>query len=117
MIRRDPIPVRASPRRAARWHIGRSVRPLDAVSGERLGLAHCVVDKGKSLEKAIEIAEVIAANAVIPNCMIIQALPRIADMSAADGLWTESIAQALSLTSGEARAAMDAFLDRRKIDS
>lgn len=90
---------------------------MDAVSGERLGLAHCVVDKGKSLEKAIEIAEVIAANAVIPNCMIIQALPRIADMSAADGLWTESIAQALSLTSGEARAAMDAFLDRRKIDS
>lgn len=91
-------------------------RKLDAAAGERLGLAHYVVETGKALEKAIELADVIAANAMIPNYMIIQALPRIADMSAADGLWTESIAQAMSLTSGEARDGMEAFLNRRKID-
>lgn len=91
-------------------------RKLDAETGDRLGLSHYVVDPGKTLEKAIELAELIAGNAIIPNYMIIQAIPRIADMSASDGLWTESIAQALSMTSGDARAGIQAFLDRRKIN-
>lgn len=91
-------------------------RVYDAAAGERLGLAHYVVERGQTLEKAIELAEIIAANAVIPNYFIVQALPRIEDMSAADGLWTESIAQAVSLTSAEARHGMEAFLQRKKID-
>jgi (methylthio)acryloyl-CoA hydratase len=91
-------------------------RTYDAEVGDRLGLSHYLVEPGKALDKAIELAETIAGNAVIPNYMIIQALPRIEDMSASDGLWTESIAQAVSLTSAEARAGMEAFLGRRKID-
>ena len=91
-------------------------RKLDAEQGERLGLSHYVVEPGKTLEKAIELAEIIAGNAPIPNYLIIQAIPRIADMSASDGLWTESIAQALSMTSEDARAGIQAFLDRRKIN-
>ena len=41
--------------------------------------------------------------------------PRIEDMSAADGLWTESVAQAVSMTSEDARAGIDAFFGKRKI--
>jgi len=91
-------------------------RTLDAAAGERIGLAHYLVEPGKALEKAIELANTVARNAVIPNYLIVQALPRIEDMSAADGLWTESIAQAVSMTSEDARAGIDAFFDRKKIE-
>jgi enoyl-CoA hydratase/carnithine racemase len=91
-------------------------RTLDAEAGERLGLSHYLVEPGKALEKAIELAENIAKNARIPNYLIVQAIPRIADMSASDGLWTESVAQAVSMTSEDARAGIDAFFNKRKID-
>lgn len=91
-------------------------RIFNADAGDRLGLSHYLVPKGKTLGKAIELAELVAGNAPIPNWLVIQALPRIADMASADGLWTESIAQALSLTSDDAREGMKAFLERRKVD-
>jgi enoyl-CoA hydratase/carnithine racemase len=91
-------------------------RILDAAAGERLGLSHYLVEPGKTLEKAIELAENIAKNARIPNYLIVQAIPRIADMSAADGLWTESVAQAVSMTSEDARAGIDAFFKKQKIE-
>ena len=91
-------------------------RVIDAQTGERLGLSHYVVEPGGALDKAIELAELVAGNASIPNYLIVQAIPRIEDMAASDGLWTESIAQALSLTSDDAKAGIDAFLKRRKID-
>ncbi|MBV1698767.1 MAG: crotonase/enoyl-CoA hydratase family protein [Hyphomicrobiales bacterium] len=91
-------------------------RILDAAAGERVGLSHYVVAAGKALDKAIELADVIAKNAQIPNYLIIQAIPRIEKMAASEGLWTEEVAQALSLTSDDARAGIDAFLNKRKID-
>jgi len=91
-------------------------RTLDAATGERLGLSHYLVEPGKTLDKAIELAGIIAKNAPIPNYLIVQAIPRIDDMSAAEGLWTESIAQAVSLTSEDARAGIDAFFKKRKIE-
>jgi len=91
-------------------------RTLDAATGERLGMSHYVVEPGKALEKAIELANAIAKNARIPIYLIVQAIPRIEDMSAADGLWTESVAQAVSMTSEDARAGIDAFFNKRKIE-
>jgi (methylthio)acryloyl-CoA hydratase len=91
-------------------------RVLDAAAGERLGLSHYLVEPGKALDKAVELAGIIAKNARIPNYLIIQAIPRIEKMAAAEGLWTESVAQALSLTSEDARAGIDAFLKKQKID-
>jgi (methylthio)acryloyl-CoA hydratase len=91
-------------------------RTLDSSAGERLGLSHYIVPPSKALEKAIELATAIAKNAQIPNYLIVQAIPRIEDMSASDGLWTESIAQAVSMTSEDARAGIDAFFGRRKIE-
>jgi (methylthio)acryloyl-CoA hydratase len=91
-------------------------RKFDADAGDRLGLSHYVVDEGKAFDKALEIAAVVAGNAPLANYMIMQALPRIESMSASDGLWTESIAQALSLVSDDARDGIAAFLDKRKIE-
>jgi (methylthio)acryloyl-CoA hydratase len=91
-------------------------RRLDAETGERLGLSHYLVEPGKALDKAMELAEAIAKNARIPNYLIVQAIPRIEDMSASDGLWTESVAQAVSMVSDDARAGIDAFFDKRKIE-
>jgi len=91
-------------------------RTLDAAAGERLGLSHYLVEPGKTLEKAIELAETIAKNARIPNYLIVQAIPRIEDMASSDGLWTESVAQAVSMISEDARAGIDAFLGKRKIE-
>jgi len=75
-----------------------------------------MVEPGKALEKAVELAENIAKNARIPHYLIVQAIPRIEDMAASDGLWTESVAQAISMTSEDARAGIDAFFQKRKID-
>jgi (methylthio)acryloyl-CoA hydratase len=91
-------------------------RTLDAAAGERLGLSHYLVEPGKTLEKAIELASTIAKNARIPNYLIVQAIPRIEDMSASDGLWTESVAQAISMISDDAREGIDAFLGKREIE-
>jgi len=91
-------------------------RKLDAEAGDRLGLSHYVVEAGKSFDRAMELAEIVAGNAPMANYLIMQALPRIESMSASDGLWTESIAQALSLVPDDARDGMAAFLERRKID-
>jgi (methylthio)acryloyl-CoA hydratase len=91
-------------------------RTLDAATGEQLGLSHYLVEPGKTLEKAVELAETIAKNARIPNYLIVQAIPRIEDMAASDGLWTESIAQAVSMTSEDARDGIDAFFGKRKIE-
>ena len=74
------------------------------------------LEPGKTLEKAVELANNIAKNAQIPNYLIVQAIPRIEDMSASDGMWTESVAQAVSMTSEDARAGIDAFFNKRKIE-
>ena len=91
-------------------------RKYDAIEGERLEFSHYVVEAGGALKRAIELANTIAENAVIPNYLITQAIPRIADMSANDGLFTESIAQAISLTSVDAKNGIDKFLRRRQLD-
>ena len=91
-------------------------RKFDAEAGDRLGLSHYVVDAGAAFDKALELAEVVAGNAPLANYMIMEALPRIENMSASDGLWAESIAQALSLVPDDARAGIAAFLQKRKID-
>jgi enoyl-CoA hydratase/carnithine racemase len=90
-------------------------RTYDVEQAERLGLAHYVVPQGTALQKAIEIADDVAGNAPICNYLIVRALGHIDSMSPAEGLFTESIAQAISLTSTDSKAGMEAFLSRQKI--
>lgn len=89
-------------------------RQYQAEDGYRLGLAHYLVEPGQALQKAKELAREIAGNAEMSNYLIIQALARIDNMSSADGLFTESLAAALTLASGEAAERMQAFLNRSK---
>lgn len=85
-------------------------RRLDAEAAERAGLIHYLSAPERSLDLALEIAADVAGNAPMVNYFITQALPRIADMSASDGLFTESLAAGLSQTSPEAQAGIAEFL-------
>lgn len=88
-------------------------RALSAVEAERLNLLHYVVEQGGALEKAKEIARRIASNAHLTNFSIVNALPRIQDMSYDDGLYVESLVAAYTQTSPEAEERLQAFIDKR----
>ena len=88
-------------------------RRYDAEDGVRLGLAHYAVDEGAAMDLARELAGKIARNAPLSNYFMIQAIARIGDMSKADGLFTESLAAALSQTTPDAQEGLKAFLEKR----
>jgi enoyl-CoA hydratase/carnithine racemase len=88
-------------------------RKYDAEEGTRLGLAHYAVGEGEAMEVARVLATKIARNAPLSNYFMIQALARIGDMSRADGLFTESLAAALSQTTPDAEEGLRAFLEKR----
>lgn len=88
-------------------------RVLSAEEGERFNLVQYVVDKGEALAKAKELAGKIAANAPLSNYAVMQALPRIQDMSQDDGLFLESLMAAFTQTDPEAQARLDAFVQKR----
>lgn len=89
-------------------------RTLDAEEGQRIGLSHYLVEPGKALAKARELAATVSANAALSNYMILNALPRIAEMPAEGGFLAESMAAALTQTSLDARRGIEAFLKKRK---
>jgi len=88
-------------------------RKFNADEGLALGLAHYSVAEGKSFGMAQDLARKIADNAPLSNYIMIQALSRIADMSKADGLFTESLCAALTQTSPDAMEGLAAFLEKR----
>lgn len=85
-------------------------RVVDAQEGERLGFAQYLVGDGEGLTKAIELANKIAANAPLSNYAITQALPRIADLPAADGLFMESLMSSIAQGDEAAKERVRAFL-------
>ncbi|HEX8645321.1 MAG TPA: crotonase/enoyl-CoA hydratase family protein [Thermoleophilaceae bacterium] len=91
-------------------------RRIPADEGQRLGLSHELVAEGEAPARAIELAREIAGNAPLANRMILTALPRIADMSATDGLWAESLAVGVSQTTADAAEGVSAFLEKRPPD-
>lgn len=90
---------------------GRSYGADDAV---RLGLAHYSVADGAGLALARELARKIADNAPFSNYLMMQAIARIQDMPRAEGLFTESLAAAMSQTSDGAKEGLRAFLEKRE---
>jgi enoyl-CoA hydratase/carnithine racemase len=89
-------------------------RRIDVDAGERFGLTHYVVPQGQSMQSALEIAQNVAGNAKISNYMMLNALSMIEDMPAQAGLFAEALASAMTLTSPDAQAGIDAFLNRKK---
>ena len=90
-------------------------RRADAEEGQSIGLSHYLVGEGEALDKAMELADTIAGNAPLANTMILNAVARIGEMSAGEGLFAESLASALTQASEDARAGMRAFLEKRDI--
>ncbi|SFR12655.1 crotonase/enoyl-CoA hydratase family protein [Poseidonocella sedimentorum] len=89
-------------------------RRYGADEGLQLGLAHYAVGDGEGLDLARKLAARMAANAPFSNYLMINALPRIADMARGDGLFAESLAASMSQTSEGAQEGMRAFLEKRE---
>ena len=88
-------------------------RVFDAAAGQQQAFSNYLVGAGEGLAQALVLAEKIAANAPLSNYAITQALPRIADMSASDGLFVESLMSSIAQGDEAAKARVRAFLEKR----
>ncbi len=88
-------------------------RVYDAQEGLAVGLSQYLVPEGQALPKALALAERIAGNAPISNFAVMHALPRIADQSQSEGLFTESLMAAVAESTPEAQTRLRAFLEGR----
>jgi enoyl-CoA hydratase/carnithine racemase len=89
-------------------------RRYGAADAERIGAAQYVVEDGEGLAFGLALARKIATNAAHTNAAIVQALPRIADMPYADGLYAEAATAALMAGEDESRTRITAFLERKR---
>jgi enoyl-CoA hydratase/carnithine racemase len=88
-------------------------RVLDADEGYQRGISQYRVADGQGLAKACELAQHIAGNAPLSNFAVMQALPRIADLSQSDGLFVESLMAAIAQGDDAAKQRVRAFLEKR----
>jgi (methylthio)acryloyl-CoA hydratase len=88
-------------------------RVVDAAEAERWGIVNYLAPAGEAMNKAVDLAARTAENAEMSNFAVINALPRIQDMSSEDGLFLESIMSALTSTTPEANARLRDFLNKR----
>ena len=88
-------------------------RSIDAQTAERWNVVQYVVPAGDALEHDVTLATQAATNAEISNYAILNALPRIADMSSDDGLFVESFIASFTATSPEAEERLNAFLSKK----
>jgi (methylthio)acryloyl-CoA hydratase len=86
---------------------------VNAVEGHAIGLAHYVTPMGAGMSKARELAERIAGNAPLSNFAILQALPLIAEQPMSHGLMSEALMAAITQGAPEAKARVNAFLEKR----
>ena len=89
---------------------GRTVAPHQM---EQWGGVSYVVPEGQALARAMDLARRAASNAPLSNYAIINALPRIRDMSSEDGLFVESLMSALTSVTPEAKGRLRDFLEKR----
>ncbi len=88
-------------------------RVYDADEGLAVGLSQYVVPEGQALDKALALAARIAQNAPMSNFAVMHALPRIADQTQSEGLFTESLMAAVAESTPEAQDRLRAFLEGR----
>jgi (methylthio)acryloyl-CoA hydratase len=88
-------------------------RRYDAVEGYQVGLSQYLVDDGAGLDRALELAELVAGNAPQTNYAIVQALPRIAEANPREGYFMEAMMAAIAQGTDDAKERMQAFLDGR----
>jgi enoyl-CoA hydratase/carnithine racemase len=88
-------------------------RVLDANDSERRGLVQYLVPAGQAVDKAMDLAQRMAQNAPLSNFAVTQALPRIADLSPANGLFMESLMAAIAQGDEAAKQRLQDFLHKR----
>jgi (methylthio)acryloyl-CoA hydratase len=88
-------------------------RVFNADEGQTFAISNYIVADGAGLAKALELASKIATNAPLSNYAITQALPRIADLSASDGLFVESLISSIAQGDEAAKERVRAFLEKR----
>jgi enoyl-CoA hydratase/carnithine racemase len=88
-------------------------RVFDSAEGQAAGLSNYLVGDGAGLPKALELARQVASNAPLSNFAITQALPRIAEMAPAEGLFVESLMAAIAQGDDAAKQRVRDFLDKR----
>jgi len=88
-------------------------RTLSADEGQQRGLSQYVVPAGQGFAKGCELAVKMAGNAPLSNFAVMQALPRIADLSQSDGLFVESLMAAIAQGDDAAKDRVRAFLEKR----
>lgn len=88
-------------------------RVFDADEALAIGLTHYRVTRGAGLAKGLELAQKIAGNAPLSNYAVLQALPRIAEMSQSHGLFVESLIASITQGDDGAKSRMRAFLEGR----
>jgi enoyl-CoA hydratase/carnithine racemase len=85
-------------------------RVYRAEEGERVGLAQYLVGAGEGMARGLELARKMAGNAPMTNFAVMHALPRIADATHAQGLFTEALIAGIAQSEPEAKARMQQFL-------
>ncbi|HKU24747.1 MAG TPA: crotonase/enoyl-CoA hydratase family protein [Candidatus Sulfotelmatobacter sp.] len=91
-----------------------SGRVYDAEDGHKfLRFAQYLVEEGRGLSKAIEVAKKIATNAPLANYAVIQAIPRILEQEPSNGLFTEMLMVTLAQGDDEAKRRLRDFLERK----
>jgi enoyl-CoA hydratase/carnithine racemase len=88
-------------------------RTLSADDGYVAGATQYLVEDGKGLEKAMELAAKAASNTATTNFAVLHALPRIFESDPASGLLTESLMGALAKMTPEAQGRLKDFLEKR----
>jgi enoyl-CoA hydratase/carnithine racemase len=88
-------------------------RVFDAAEGQQHAISNYLVGEGEGLAQALALAQKIATNAPLSNYAITQALPRIADLSASDGLFMEALISSIAQGDEAAKERVRAFLEKR----
>src|SRR5205814_10320309 len=86
---------------------------LDAATAVQAGLVQYLVPEGESKSKAQELAAKMSSMAPLTVLGVLHALPRVQDMSEADGLFVESLMAALAQSGAEAGARLADFVGKR----
>jgi len=88
-------------------------RVFNADEGQQYAISNYRVADGAGLAQALTLALKIAGNAPLSNYAITQALPRIADLSAADGLFMETLMSSIAQGDEAAKERVRDFLEKR----
>lgn len=88
-------------------------RIMDCNEGMHSGLLHYRTPAGGALKKAMALAHKIAGNAPLSNYAIVSGINKVSDMSATDGLFTESLIAAVVQTGAEVQQRLSDFVEKR----